>query len=286
MATDLLIKDGNTWWLSPDIWVVPSTDPNDPPGVPVAGTTNYVWGRIKNKGETSVENVRVNFYWSNPATGVLRSNSSLIGSAFVSLGANEEKEILCINAWRPTIVNDGHECLVAEAIHFSDPLPPPLPDAFNPPRYEQIAQRNLEVIELSEMMKFVMLPIQVSADNRSNKIVTIKIEEAKKIDDELMTYLVNYHQIPKHLKLKQQLTSLGLAKAEDAKKICENVKTYTELNLELSKDTACKIFLAMEKKEKTEEGFQLIHVTEHSDGKLLGGISFIVYSTNHKKTRL
>ena len=38
MAVELLIRDGSPdWWESPDIWVVPGTDPGGAPGTPVVG---------------------------------------------------------------------------------------------------------------------------------------------------------------------------------------------------------------------------------------------------------
>ena len=40
MAVELLIRDGSpAWWESPDIWVVPGTDPSGAEGPPVAGST-------------------------------------------------------------------------------------------------------------------------------------------------------------------------------------------------------------------------------------------------------
>jgi len=89
-------------------------------------------------GDQPANGATVNIYWSNPATSVLRSNSTLVGSAFVDLNPGETKEVLCVIPWIPQIVNNGHECVVAEAIHPSDPLAPPPGDAFDPPTYHQI----------------------------------------------------------------------------------------------------------------------------------------------------
>jgi hypothetical protein len=117
------IRDGvSHWWHSPDIWVVPGSDPNGPPGQPIAGQFNYLSGRVRNTGNAAVSGVNVKFYWSNPAMGVLRSNSTLVGNAFVDLNPGESKDVLCIVPWVPEIFNDGHECVVAEAIDPNDPL--------------------------------------------------------------------------------------------------------------------------------------------------------------------
>jgi hypothetical protein len=77
MAAKIQIRDGNPWWLSQDIWVVPGDNPNGLPGRPIAGQTNYLWARTQNIGTLPISGANINFYWSNPATGVLRSNSTL-----------------------------------------------------------------------------------------------------------------------------------------------------------------------------------------------------------------
>lgn len=54
MPAHLIIEDGQPWWWdSADIWVVPGNDPNGPPGAPIAGTSNYLWGRVHNTGNSA-----------------------------------------------------------------------------------------------------------------------------------------------------------------------------------------------------------------------------------------
>ncbi|MGH8580959.1 MAG: hypothetical protein ACREVK_12865 [Gammaproteobacteria bacterium] len=36
MAVELEIRDGDPWWLSPDVWTVPGNNPEGTGGVPVA----------------------------------------------------------------------------------------------------------------------------------------------------------------------------------------------------------------------------------------------------------
>ena len=36
MAVELEIRDGDPWYLSPDVWTVPGNDPEGPPGLPIA----------------------------------------------------------------------------------------------------------------------------------------------------------------------------------------------------------------------------------------------------------
>lgn len=125
MAVELWIDDGNPWWLSPDIWVVPSDDPSDPPGMPFANVSAYVWARVHNRGTTAVSNATVRYYWAVPTPSqILRSAGHSIGMSNVSLAAGETKEVLCVTPWTPEYHNDGHECLIAEAFAPADPLPP------------------------------------------------------------------------------------------------------------------------------------------------------------------
>lgn len=157
MAVELWIDDGNPWYLSPDIWVVPSDDPNDPPGVPYANVSAYVWARVHNRGTTAVSNATVRYYWADPSTAITASTAHLIGTSYASLLPGETKEVLCVTPWIPQYVNNGHECLLAEAFAPADPLPPRGPnDPFNVPTVRQVAQRNLAVGNATpKMMHFV-----------------------------------------------------------------------------------------------------------------------------------
>src|SRR5690242_16116569 len=96
MPVQLEVHDGNPWWASPDIWVVPGDDPDGPIGSPVAGTPAYVWARVTNNGETAVSDATVRFYWANPSVGVDRTTANLIGTAFVTLAGGQSDEVLCL----------------------------------------------------------------------------------------------------------------------------------------------------------------------------------------------
>jgi hypothetical protein len=152
MAAVLTISDGSPWWESPDIWVVPGSDPLGVPGSPVAGQSAYVWARVHNDGDTDVDGARVDYWWANPAVGVTRVLATLIGNAYVDVAAGTSEEVLCLVPWVPAFVNDGHECLVAEVHSSYDPLPTPPPDPFDPPSHRQTAQKNLSVLPASQMM--------------------------------------------------------------------------------------------------------------------------------------
>ncbi|RPJ86958.1 MAG: hypothetical protein EHM18_03550 [Acidobacteria bacterium] len=157
MAVELWIDDGNPWYLSPDIWVVPSDDPGDPPGLPFANVSAYVWARVHNRGSTAVSNATVRFYWADPSTVITPTTATLIGTSSASLTAGETKEVLCVTPWIPSFVNNGHECLIAQAFAPSDPAPPQGPnDPFNVPADRHLAQRNITVgAAMARMARFV-----------------------------------------------------------------------------------------------------------------------------------
>ena len=152
MAAHLLIHDGSPqWWLSPDVWVVPGSDPNGPPGSPIAGQPAYFHALVTNNGDTPAYGARVDFYWANPALQILAGIATFVGSAFVDLDpGGGQQEALCLVPWIPTIVNDGHECILAVAHSPAEaaPLPDPLPNGYDfaPPSHDEIAQRNLSVL--------------------------------------------------------------------------------------------------------------------------------------------
>ncbi|MES2949006.1 MAG: hypothetical protein V4858_10740 [Pseudomonadota bacterium] len=145
MSVSLEIADGSPWYLSLDVWTVPGDDPEGPQGQPIVGTPCYMWARVHNNGNDLVQNAQVRFYWANPAVGFDRSSANFIGTANVTLAGGAQSDVLCLMPWIPIFVNNGHECVLAEAFHTSlDPLPATL--AFNVPTDRHVAQRNLSVV--------------------------------------------------------------------------------------------------------------------------------------------
>lgn len=142
---ELEIPDGDPWWMSLDVWPVPGSNPLGAEGIPIAGEPCYLWARVTNKGSTSVSDATVRFYWADPSVGFDRTTANLVGTSFVSLGAGETSEVLCLTPWVPEFVNDGHECILAEAFHPTfDALPATA--AFDVPTDRHVAQRNLSVV--------------------------------------------------------------------------------------------------------------------------------------------
>lgn len=272
MSTTLEIRDGDPyWWNSPDIWFVPGNDPNGPPGQPVAGEPAFLWGRVRNTGDQTASGARVDFYWSNPATGVLRSNSTPVGSAFVDLNPGDNKEVLCVIPWIPEIVNNGHECVVAEVIHSSDPLPTPLPDEFDPPRYHQIAQKNLTVLAMKKSM--MVMAVQIAAPIRKEKLLLVTTEIGGTLDkfDLVQAGLKNYRPA-KYNSLKVGL-SLDPGCDESKKE-----RLGKEIKLQLKPGTAKAVYLKVWPQELEPRSYVLLHVISRDEQRIVGGITYIIIS--------
>lgn len=270
MSTVLEIEDGNPWWLSHDLWVVPGSDPNGAPGQPVAGQPAFLWARVHNKGEQSVSGARVNYYWSNPAAGVLRSNSTPVGSAFVDLNPQESKEVLCIIPWIPVIVNDGHECIVAEVIHASDPFPTPLPDPFNPPVYRQVAQRNLSVLAINRRM-IQIVPIQVAAPDRRAQRLHVAIEMGRALNDRLLAQM----GLRKYRPVDGGNLKTGLSLEPGCSEGSEE-QLEREIKLSLEPGTARAVYLRVGPMVLEPRTYVPLHVISRSEEQVEGGITYVI----------
>jgi hypothetical protein len=277
MSTTLEILDGDPyWWDSPDIWVVPGSDPNGSPGQPIAGEPAFLWARVHNTGKQTALDARVNFYWSNPATGVLRSNSTLIGSAFADLAPGETKEVLCVIPWIPLIVNEGHECIVSEVIHPSDPLPIPLPDEFNPPAYHQIAQKNLSILVMKKSM--ITMTIQTAAPPRKEKILLMTTKIGRNLDKQNIIQLGLKNYRPAKSDSLKAGFSLDPGCDESGK---EQLKK--EVKIQLRRGTIKAIYLKVWPPELKARTYILLHVIARDEQKkVLGGITYILIKTKEE----
>ena len=270
----LLIRDGDPWWMSPDIWTVPGSDPNAVPASPAVGQPTFVWARVRNNGELTLENVQLRFYWSNPATGVLRSNSTLIGSSFTTISPGEERDVLCITPWVPVGVNDGHECLVVEALHPLDPLPMPLPDSFSPPGFEQIAQRNISLVMMRTNMLRV-LPIQITTPLRHDRKTVLFLErgEVELPEDLLVTLGLENRRFNPDPPVRSAIQ----VRPESS---CDEFEQTDELRMALPGGTVSAAYLAIHMLDADPSTYGILHVVERNENEeILGGITFVITGT-------
>lgn len=271
MPVHLVIRDGPApyWYLSPDIWVVPGNDPSGPPGSPVAGQNAYLWAHVANTGDADASGVRVDFYWANPAMQVLRSTATFVGSAIADVPAGGSQDVLCLVAWSPVVVNGGHECLVAVANHPADPLPNPPPDDFNPPAYDQVAQKNLTVLAASPHAS--RHTVTVGGWKRADKVAVVTAETGGELDSVSLGRLGLYELRP----AKKTSVEVGLSREP----ICagdEDPLGSRHLEMRVPRQTSAAVYVSIRAKSLAKGEYELVHLVERSGDKILGGMAFVV----------
>jgi hypothetical protein len=264
MAVSLEIDDGDPWWLSPDLWTVPGTDPNGPPGTPIVGQPAYIWARVHNRGSDPVDNATVRFWWANPGTNFDRNTATMVGISYVSLVAGASEEVLCLTPWDPAFVNGGHECIIGEAFHPAlDPLPPG--PAFNVVSDRHVAQRNLDVI-VSHTGR-VVLPFEVHNRGGIDAVYTVSIEQGDHNSlERIAATLGRRIQFPLH---PARVTTLGLSR-QPCPEPDEETKTRTEL-VKIGPRQRVGFTLVAQ----VLGGAALFHVTQSIDNKVVGGLSVL-----------
>jgi len=173
----LVIGHGNPWWLSPDVWVVPATNPGEAsPGelAPVVDHQYYAVANVQNTAEADILNATVYFWWANPSLGILTSaNANLIGTSSVSVSAGQANTTLELAPWVPSFVNNGHECIIAAVVTGGGP-PPTVLDGLNDPT---VAQRNLGVVAAGQQGHF-HYPFQVCNPSRVEQTFMVQARQA------------------------------------------------------------------------------------------------------------
>lgn len=263
MAVELQIFDGDPWWLSPDIWVVPGDDPEGPPGTPIAGVSAYLWARVHNTGSTNVQNATVRFYWADPSVGFDRTTAHLIGTSNVTLSAGQTSDVLCLTAWVPEIVNDGHECVLAEAFHASDPLP--LTPDFNVPTDRHVAQRNLSVL----VAKARMFAMRFSVHNtwRTERRFNLAIKKGSVDQLRPLAKTLGKVDIPR--------TDGELETAGFVRERCPSEKDIKSAPGEIDVTVGPHGRVELTLVGLLGRGGSLIHVVQSAAGKVTGGLSVL-----------
>jgi hypothetical protein len=259
--------------MSQDIWVVPGNDPNGPPGSPIAGKPAYLWALVANTGDAAAYGARIDFYWANPAMQIVVGVASPIGSAFVDLAAGAQQEALCLVPWVPSIVNGGHECVlaVAHSPAEANPLPDPLPVGFdfNPPLYDEIAQRNLSVLAASA--RAVPRPLTITAPARADKTVRITAETGGTLSETLLSQLGLEGFRP----AAKGVVEVGLGREA----ICgqrDKPAGAREIEVHVPKGTSAGVFASIHATGLEKDEYQLVHLVERSDDRVLGGLSYVM----------
>lgn len=146
------------WWTSPDILVDAFPFDGNPDVNPVYDHPNRIWAVVRNRTNQRVDNVYVRFYWADPSTGLPAASWNLIPSipghanpvGPLSINPNASVETGYVE-WTPSAA-PSHQCLLAIAYVNDDPRdvnnPDPLVYPFDIPFDNNIAQRNVELVEL------------------------------------------------------------------------------------------------------------------------------------------
>jgi hypothetical protein len=158
------------FWESPDILVLAGIEPALAPAVPprlgetaLANNPNTIYAHVWNFGNCAAAEVIVEFYWCDPSLGINPASTHLIAQTATALGAKgsgrAHRVVKCPEAWTPTFLNGGHECLLVRVWDNTSDLPgePKLDASIN----RHIAQRNIHVIAsgAAEMRMMNLSPV-------------------------------------------------------------------------------------------------------------------------------
>ena len=262
----LSIDDGDPWYLSPNLWAVPGENPEGTAGQPIAGQPAYLWARVSNKGTNRIENATVRYYWANPSVGFDRTTANLVGLSFVSLDPGQTEDVLCITPWVPVLLNNGHECILAEAFHASaDPLP--TTPSFNVQVDRHVAQRNLAILMATSGSFFFAF----TAHNSSRKSQTFTLK-AQQADIGQITKVLP--RIAPQLVLPQEARISNLGFVLPGCPTTEDLKSATPtMHVQLPPRGQAGYTLVGH----LGSGGALVHVTQENEAKeTLGGLSVLV----------
>jgi hypothetical protein len=134
-AVDVYINDGRNGeyqfqaahWQNMSMW-----NRNSPDGLPghqnaVEGATNFMYGKVKNRGTSAATNVTVRSYHSLPGAGLTWPNdftemSPAGGHSIAAIGANNSEEVTVGPfEWVPNVNAYGHDCVLMIASVDGDP---------------------------------------------------------------------------------------------------------------------------------------------------------------------
>jgi hypothetical protein len=153
MVRDHLNDDGSVpsnpdrepFWMSPDIIVRNSADGGTDFQNPIFGQTNYIYVTVRNTGTQDASDVKVTIYWGNPALLLAWPNSwTGIGRQTVNVPAGGQAVTPAI-LWED-LPRPGHFCLLVRLESNQDPIR----NEGNVPGDNNIAQRNLHILELPQ----------------------------------------------------------------------------------------------------------------------------------------
>lgn len=272
MAVVLEIEDGDPWYLSPNVWTVPGTDPSGPPGVPVAGKSCFLWAHVLNGGQDPVTDAVVRFYWANPSVGFDRTTANLIGTSFVTLEAGASADVLSLTPWVPAYVNQGHECVLAEAFHPTlDPLPGTA--AFDVPTDRHVAQRNIAVASGSQFS----YPFEVHNRSRVSRSFNLGVRVGKLGEVEKLLPLLG--RSTGEVQKSGRVGRLGFVHSPsvDAATLKAAVPKIERMVVGPHERVGCTLV------GETLGGAALVHVVQQEGERIIGGLAVLVLGSKGER---
>lgn len=283
--SNLVIDHGNPAWLSPNVWAVPTSNPNEPsPGVvsPFVDNKYYLVANVRNTSTFDVLNAAVYFWWATPSTAILTSaNAHFIGTSSVSVVGGGSNTALTLKTWTPSYT--GHECLVAAVVEGGGP-PPTILDAAKDPT---VACHNLWVHEIihqphsgGQRMDHFSCPIQICNQSRIEQRFTIHAERAP-----IEIAAPFLHSIHKKTKQPSEHIGKGTLKLGFVREVCPNPSSidYAKHVLEDVKlaPFSCTGVTLVGVLEGGDQA--LIHVTQRLEERVVGGLSVLILSNREQR---
>ncbi len=141
--------DNGPMWISNQIWVRHSPDNIMVHQNPDFGNDNSIYARIRNRGATSLNTVRVMIYYANASAGLSWPRDwTLIGERTVVNLAAGASRLIAPLTWRPP--GTGHYCLYARLVSDQDSMTFPEGNGVhvNTRNNNEIAWRNVNVVDV------------------------------------------------------------------------------------------------------------------------------------------
>jgi hypothetical protein len=305
MPAILSIGDGlgKAWFVSPDIL----TDP----AVPSVGDEVYVTAWVTNSGDELAENTHVAFYWAEPATQIIIGDSVLpvgvshgatrIGVSIISvppLGdpSGNVKPAKTAKPWIPTGVNGLHKCLVAVAwspveapgIRLDyDPgnaiYPLPLGYLFDPLSHTQIAQKNVNLLRENFTIVGTARPRVTSSHFfvhafGKNKHAHLSVEFSRDVDHRVLAQSGLRDVLP----AKENVVNVQLSLDPKSEGVMRSPSHgQRELEVRIPPGTSLPIFVSITAEHLPQNTYQMVNVVERIEGKVVGGVSYLVVNAEH-----
>jgi hypothetical protein len=163
-AVDVYIDDGRNgeypyqpvWWTNPNIWNRRAADNGVTNEDPKLNVTNYIYVRVKNRGQNLATGVVVRAFKCAPGGGLIwPAGWTPMTPAFINAPNVAPGGSIVVGpfSWIPTIGSPNHECVLAHVKATGDPTnaetvfgPGPIPEWRLVPHDNNIGQRNLNAV--------------------------------------------------------------------------------------------------------------------------------------------